>query len=83
MEILTTVIAIPLVNFLVDWAKKKFNLSWEVTLVIVSLFIWALYTLLKTYSPETFIEEAHEFVAQVGFYAVLVYEFIIKKKIYQ
>ena len=79
MEYLLIILAIPVINWLVQLGKKHLNLSGKIILVLVSIWVWALYTLFQRIAPATLQATVVEFVWQAGFASVLIYEFIIKK----
>lgn len=78
MDILITVIAIPLINWLVEWAKTKYDIDWKIVLVIVSLIVWAIYAIFQFYVPETFQQDVIAFMSKASIWAVLVYEYLLK-----
>ena len=79
METLVFVVLVPLVNVVTGWFKRKFWFDGKVALVIVAAIVALLYVVFKRISPETFQSEVHEFASAVWFYAVIVYEFLLKK----
>lgn len=79
MEILAVVIWAPLMNFLIQRAKTKWNLKGEFVLVVVSLVIWLLYVSFQTIVPDVLEAKVINFVSQAGYLSILIYEFVIKK----
>jgi len=79
IDILITIIAIPVVNWLVGKAKDELWMSGKVALVVVSFLVALLYGVFSHFVPETLQQNLIGFWSEVGFWAVLVYEFLIKK----
>lgn len=79
IELLVTIIAIPLVNWLVMRVKGNTGWSGEVVLALVSIFVGFAYGVFHYMVPEVLQQSIMEFVSKVGFFAVLVYEFLLKR----
>ena len=78
MEILLALVAAPIMNFVIERAKTKWSLKWEVVLVAVALLIWVVYVSFQTIVPDVLEAKVNEFVWQAGLFSVIIYEFLIK-----
>lgn len=78
MEVLVKVLLVPVMNRLVFIWKDKLWLDGKISLAIVSVLLWLIYSLFTYVAPEQVQESAIQFVSQIGFFAVVIYEFILK-----
>lgn len=78
MQILTSILLIPTINFVVQYVKEKYGISARYTLLFISVVLGALYYVLSETNPDL-LANAMAFGTQASFYAILVYEFLLKK----
>ena len=62
METLIIVVAAPIINILVEYAKKKRGFDGKVTLVLVSMCLAVIYLGLKTFLPDELEANVTEFI---------------------
>jgi len=81
METVLVIIAVPLMNYLVNLLKNKSNLSGEISLVVMCFVFGLVYTGFQYAIPDVLQKEIMSFVSQVWLFAVMAYNFFLKKKV--
>lgn len=78
MEIISVILLTPVINFVVQYTKERHGISAKYTLLTISVVLWALYYVLSSERPDL-LASAMRYGTQASFYAILIYEFMLKE----